>query len=228
MMQEEEIAQNPVISHAMENYLKAIYQLSTASNKVSTSQLAKRMECTPASVTNMLQKLASLRLVEYTRYHGVRLTPAGKKVALEVVRHHRLLELYLADVLGFSWDKVHAEAEQLEHVISEELEARIDEALGFPTRDPHGDPIPTKEGTISGEILGSLWDASAGDQVMVKRVSDRSPEVLRYLASIEIYPEVELEVLGRGPINGPLHVNVGGRKHSLSKELAAQIFVAVR
>ena len=138
-----------MISRAMEDYLKVIYQFTSDKDKVSTSNLAQQMDCSPASVTNMLQKLAELKLVEYEPYQGVTLTPAGSKVALEILRHHRLIELYLADVLGYSWDKVHAEAEQLEHVISEEFEEKIDRALGHPTIDPHGDPIPTKEGKIA-------------------------------------------------------------------------------
>ena len=136
-----------MISRAMEDYLKAIYQSASEVERVSTTRLAEKMSCSAASVTNMLQKLSELKLVSYEPYQGVILSPSGEKVALEIVRHHRLIELYLAEVLGYSWDKVHAEAEELEHVISEEFEEKIDQALGYPTTDPHGDPIPTRDWT---------------------------------------------------------------------------------
>ena len=209
----------------MEDYLKAIYQFTNHEDKVSTSNLAQQMNCSPASVTNMLQKLSELKLVEYEPYQGVTLTSAGKKIALEILRHHRLIELYLAEVLGYSWDKVHAEAEQLEHVISEEFEEKIDRALGHPTIDPHGDPIPTKEGKIAVPPFQSLWETPGGEKVQVYRVSDQNPEVLRYLATIGILPDVEINVLKKGPFNGPIHVEVNDSEHSLSKELATQIFV---
>lgn len=214
-----------MISRAMEDYLKAIYQFATDDERVSTSNLAQQMDCAPASVTNMLQKLSELKLVEYEPYQGVTLTEAGKKVALEILRHHRLIELYLAEVLGYSWDKVHEEAEQLEHVISEEFEERIDRALGHPTTDPHGDPIPTKDGRIAVREHRSLWETPGGEKVKVSRVSDRDPEVLRHLATIGIFPEVEINVIKKAPFNGPLHVKVNDSEHSLSEELANQIFV---
>ena len=214
-----------MISRAMEDYLKAIYQAARDEDKVSTSNLAQQINCSPASVTNMLQKLSELKLVEYEPYQGVALTPSGSKIALEIIRHHRLIELYLADVLGYSWDKVHEEAEQLEHVISEEFEERIDRALGHPTIDPHGDPIPTKEGKIAAPPSRSLWETPSGKKVQVYRVSDRDPEVLRYLANIGILPEVEINVLKKGPFNGPIHVQIEDSEHSLSEELATQIFV---
>ena len=133
---------HPVISHAMEDYLKTIYELSRIEERVTTSRIAERLECTPASVTNMLQKLSSLNLLEYARYRGVRLTSAGKKVALEVLRHHRLIELYLSEVLGYSWDRVHDEAERLEH--AHDLADEVDRTLGHPRLDPHGEVIPQK------------------------------------------------------------------------------------
>ncbi len=144
-----------MVSQAMEDYLKAIYSLQTDDELVSTTSLASALDCSPASVTNMLQKLADLGFVSYTRYQGVRLAENGSRVALEVIRHHRLIELYLLQVLGFSWDAVHAEAERLEHVISEEFEERIDAALGHPTIDPHGHPIPTKEGLFAERTGGA-------------------------------------------------------------------------
>jgi len=210
----------------MEDYLKTIYSLSRDKESVSTSQIADQMGCAPASVTNMLQKLSSLQLVEYRPYKGVKLTSAGKKIALEVVRHHRLIELYLSEILGYSWDKVHDEADRLEHVISEEMEAKMDKALGYPERDPHGDPIPTREGKIRSGPLSSIWETPAGEgEVKVIRVSDRNPEVLRYLAAIGIYPRVKVRVTKRAPFNGPVSVGVGDRVHDLGEELALQIYV---
>ena len=217
-----------MISHAMEDYLKAIYLLGQDGKKVSTSRLAENLECSAASVTNMLQKLASLKVVEYQPYQGVDLTRAGTRVALEVIRHHRLIELYLKEVLGYSWDKVHAEAEELEHVISEELEERIDKALGHPTRDPHGHPIPGKDGTMTDERLPSLWEVQELTDVIVAWVDDRDASVLRYLDSLGIHPEVEIHVLEKAPFNGPLLIELGTGKHSLSEELARQILVRIQ
>ncbi len=216
-----------MISHAMEDYLKTIYLLGQDGEKVSTSKLAEQLDCSAASVTNMLQKLASLRLVSYQPYQGVGLTKAGTRVALEVLRHHRLIELYLKEVLGYSWDKVHAEAEQLEHVISEELEERIDKALGYPTLDPHGHPIPQKDGTVMDEQLPSLWEVKELTRVIVARVDDRDPSVLRYLGTLGIHPETRIRVLEKAPFNGPVLILIDRLQHSLSEELARQIFVRV-
>lgn len=216
-----------MISHAMEDYLKTVYLLGRNGEKVSTSALAKKLNCSAASVTNMLQKLASLKLVQYKPYQGVKLTTTGNRVALEVLRHHRLIELYLKEVLGYSWDKVHAEAEQLEHVISEEFEERIDKALGYPTRDPHGHPIPRKDGTVMEENLSSLWHVNAMTNVSVVRVEDRNPSVLRYLDTMGIHPEIKLYVLEKSPFNGPILIRLNGVEHSLSEELARQIYVRI-
>jgi len=216
------------ISHAVEDYLKAIYSLSDSDLPVTTSKIARFMDCTPASVTSMLQKLSSLKLVKYMPYRGVKLTRSGRRVALEVIRHHRLLELYLSEVLGYSWDKVHEEADRLEHVISEEFEARIDEILGYPEIDPHGEPIPSKDGCIPPQKWSSLWDVPTGSRVVVRSVSDRNPEVLRYLAELSLYPERELHVTGRDPFDGPIHIEMDGNRHSLSEMLARQIRVEIR
>jgi DtxR family Mn-dependent transcriptional regulator len=210
----------------MEDYLKTIYSLSPDAESVSTSQIAEQMQCAPASVTNMLQKLSTLKLVKYRPYRGVKLTSAGKKIALEVVRHHRLIELYLAEMLGYSWDRVHDEADRLEHVISEELESRMDAALGYPRRDPHGDPIPTPEGKIQAPPVRSLWDTPVGEnKVRVVRVSDKNPDVLRYLAEIGVQPGVDVWITSKAPFNGPVSIRVGEIVHDLSEELALQVFV---
>jgi DtxR family Mn-dependent transcriptional regulator len=214
-----------MISRATEDYLKTIYQFSADGGKVSTSRLAQGLNCSAASVTNMLQRLSELKLVEYEPYQGAVLTAAGQNIALEILRHHRLIELYLAEVLGYSWDKVHAEAEQLEHVISEEFEEKIDRALGHPTIDPHGHPIPSKDGEIEEPPSRSLWDASGGEEVKVCRVSDQDPKALRYLAEIGIFPDVELIVLKKSPFNGPIHIEVNKSEHTLSEELASQVFI---
>lgn len=214
-----------MVSRAMEDYLKAIYLASGEGQNVSTSRLAESIGCSAASVTNMVQKLSQLKLVAYKPYQGVTLTDAGMRVALEIVRHHRLIELYLAEVLGYSWDKVHDEADKLEHVISEEFEDRIDRALGHPTHDPHGHPIPSKEGEIAPSSAHTLWDAAPGQEVRVERVSDRDPEVLRYLASIGVYPNVVLSVVRKAPFNGPTFVLLGRKEHTLSEQLCRQIFV---
>ena len=213
------------ISSSMEDYLKTIYRLTTGNNMVSTSALARQMGCSPASITAMLQKLSNLKLVNYERYQGVTLTKAGNKIALETIRHHRLIELYLTEILGYSWDRVHDEAEQLEHVISEEFEERIDKALGYPTLDPHGDPIPTKEGTIDSQSLHSLWDTKSGENVQVAHVSDGSPEVLRYLASIGVFPKVGIHVIQKKSPEGPIRIKIKATQHLLGEELARQIFV---
>jgi len=217
------------MSNTVEDYLKAIYELQEDGGRAGTSVLAERLSVTPASVTGMLQKLAEAhpKLVDYERHHGVTLTSAGRKIALEVIRHHRLLELYLKETLGYPWDQVHAEADQLEHVISDELEDRIAAALGQPTLDPHGDPIPTKDGSVAARSRLSLTQVAAGQTVRVTRVRDEDPAFLRYLAELQIGPEAHLTVAERAPFDGPLHVRVGdqARTHALGRQVTNQVFV---
>jgi DtxR family Mn-dependent transcriptional regulator len=214
-----------MITTASGDYLKAIYELQDEGSSVSPSALAQRLGVSPPSVTAMTQRLSEQGYASYIPYQGVRLTHKGLSVALELLRHHRLLELYLTRALGYPWDKVHEEAEKLEHTISEELEDRIDAALGHPTEDPHGHPIPPKNGEYKEEPVQTLWVAQS-DRVAVRRVSDRDPEVLRYLDSIGVRPGVELRILGRAPFDGPLTIHVGGADHALGERLARQIFVA--
>ncbi|MDQ2684023.1 MAG: metal-dependent transcriptional regulator, partial [Chloroflexota bacterium] len=164
------------VTHAMEDYLKAIYRIEERGQAVSTQHLANELAISGASVTNMIKRLAELKLVDYSKYRGVTLTEPGRKVALEVIRHHRLLELYLSESLGMPWHEVHAEAERLEHHLSDELEARMDSALGFPTHDPHGDPIPTPELTIENVAGVNLAAMKSGQSGVVTQVSDRNPE----------------------------------------------------
>lgn len=215
-----------VISHAMEDYLKAIYKLLEIDGVVTTSALADDMGVAPASVTNMCKKLADLNLLEYERYQGVKFTPAGEKLALEIVRHHRLIELYLAQALGVPWDQVHEEAERLEHVISEDLEERMAAALGDPKFDPHGAPIPSRAGNIRQQKGGRLVDMEAGDALVVVEVDDQDPELLRYLGEMGIFPGTDLQIVAYAPFNGPLTLSVGGEQHNLGYQAAKSILVA--
>jgi len=208
-------------SEAIEDYAKAIYSLAgRTGGAVSTNALAERLGVTPASVSAMVKKLDDRGLVEHVPYKGVALTPAGTRVALEVLRHHRLLETYLAEHLGVPWDRVHEEAEALEHVLSEYLEARIAAKLGNPTHDPHGDPIPSAELVIAEGDTVSLAGLDAGARGHFVRVSDSDPEMLRYLAERGVALGDELEVLERQPFDGPLTVRFGDRLLTLGGALA--------
>jgi DtxR family Mn-dependent transcriptional regulator len=227
------VAVNPEISalrsSAVEDYTKAIYALEHRSgDAVSTNAIAERLGVTPASASGMVKRLGELGLVAHEPYHGVSLTEAGRNVALEVMRHHRLLELYLVQSLGVPWDRVHEEAEVLEHVLSEELEELIARKLGDPTHDPHGDPIPTRELQIEETVTESLESLEAGTRGTFARVSDSNPEMLRYLADKGIAPGDELEVIERQPFGGPLFVRFGNAVHPLGGELARAMRVEVR
>lgn len=217
-----------VISQAMEDYLKAIYKLLERNELAPTSALAELVGVSPASVTNMCKKMAELNLVEYEPYQGVKFTAAGRKMALEMVRHHRLLELYLAEALNVPWDRVHEEAEKLEHVISEDLEERMAAALGDPLFDPHGAPIPSRTGTISYPASGRLIDMKAGARLIVVEVDDRDPELLRYLGGMGLYPGAELLLLDCAPFAGPITFNLGGQQYSLGQHAAKSILVALQ
>jgi DtxR family Mn-dependent transcriptional regulator len=208
-------------STAVQDYTKAIYALEDRDQEpVSTNAIAERLGVTPASASGMAKRLGELGLVSHQRYHGVLLTDAGRRVALEVIRHHRLLELYLYESLGVPWDRVHEEAEVLEHVLSEELEELIAAKLGDPTHDPHGDPIPTRDLTIEEPETRSLQSLDAGACGTFVRVSDADPGMLRYLAERGIAPGGAFEVLERQPFGGPLFVRFGTDVHPLGGELA--------
>ncbi len=217
-----------MLSEAVQDYLKTIYKLQEQGGAVSTSALAQAMGVAAASATGMVKKLAGLKLARHSPYQGVILTKAGEKMALEVIRHHRLLELYLAEALGYSWDKVHEEAERLEHVISEEFEEKIFEALGRPTRDPHGDPIPTKDGTLVAGSHERLSDMEPGATGVIRRVSDRDAEMLRYLGIRGLVPDATVEVMEKAPFNGPITVKAGETAHVLGRDLASHIHVESR
>jgi DtxR family Mn-dependent transcriptional regulator len=213
---------------AIEDYLKTIFDLSLEEMPVSTSRLAEARDVRPASVTSMLQRLESLNLVNYEKHYGVSLTEAGRKLALEVIRHHRLIELYLMEALGFSWDEVHEQAEILEHVISEKLEERISEVLEDPKFDPHGAPIPSKEGTITRRETAPLVTFGPGDQVRVARISqDEDVEMLRYLAEIGLVPGVEMQISSTAPFKGPVTVVIDGVQVVVGYNVASAVEVEV-
>ena len=208
------------VTAAVEDYVKAIYTLEGGEGSVTTTALAERLDVRPASVSGMLSKLTALGLVEHEPYRGVRLTEHGTRVALEVVRHHRLLELFLVENLGMSWDEVHAEAEVLEHVLSEELEELIAAKLGDPAFDPHGDPIPSRELTVPADESRSLYALEPGEQGRFVRVSDSDPAMLRFLSERGIAPGAAIEVVDRQPFDGPLYVRVAADEHVLGAVLA--------
>ncbi len=209
------------ISASVQDYAKAVYALEAREGAaVSTTELAERLGVTPGSVSAMVRKLSEVGLVEHERYRGVRLTSQGRRVALEVLRHHRLLELFLAEELGMPWDRVHAEAEVLEHVLSEELEELIAARLGDPTVDPHGDPIPTLELGIEERQTHSLDELAPGVAGRFVRVSDSDPEMLRYLAEHGIAIGDRLEVVERQPFGGPVFVRFGEREQAIGGALA--------
>jgi len=212
-------------SQTIEDYLKAIYEFEEDGDAVSTTALSAHFRTSPAAATKMVKQLAEQKLVKHTPYYGTRLTEAGAVVALEVIRHHRLLELYLHKALGYTWDEVDAEAERLEHHISEEFEARIDRLLEYPEMDPHGDPIPRPDGTVAASRGTRLVDSEPGSAVTVLRVRDSDPEVLRYLSGIGIRLGERLVVCDKQPFNGPLTLSVNGQTHALGREVANHIFV---
>lgn len=219
------------LSSAVEDYLKAIYQLQLEEGheQVGTSALAEKLGVARASVTGMLKKLAAWepQLVLYERYRGVTLTEAGKKIALEVIRHHRLIECYLIQALGYSWDEVDQEADRLEHVISEDFEARIADRLGHPRIDPHGSPIPDREGKMRPRKEKPLSQLEVSRRAKVSRVSDHDPELLRYLSELGIVLQQEVEVVERAPFEGPIHVRVvgGDDLHALGRRVTDHVFV---
>ena len=209
--------------------LKVIYDMQERGQKVTTSAVRERLGVSDATVTMLFKDFAEAGWVQHTPYHGARLTELGEQKAKEVIRHHRLLELYLARQLGYSWDRVHDEADKLEHVISEEFEDKLDALLGYPTVDPHGDPIPSKDGHIplrKGCALTRLQDGQSG---VILRVNDQDPEKLRYLGELGLYPETRVEVVKRAPFGGPLSIRVGAGEqqveYALGEQLAEQIEV---
>ena len=222
------LAKDSLRSPAVEDYCKAIFALQSRSEEpVSTTALAARLGITPGSVSAMLKKLDELGLITHVPYRGVRLTAEGRRLALEVIRHHRLLESFLADALGMPWDRVHAEAEVLEHVLSEDLEQLIAAKLGHPTVDPHGDPIPSAELELEETATHTMESLEPGAEGIFVRVSDSDPEMLRYLAGCGISPGDRFEVRERQPFGGPLFVVFGEREHAIGGQLARAMRVEV-
>jgi DtxR family Mn-dependent transcriptional regulator len=213
-------------SQSIEDYLKAIYKLqSLDEGGVSTSNLAKEMGVSNASVTNMLKRLSKLGMVDYQSYYGTNLTKSGEKIALEMIRHHRLLELYLTEMLGYSWDEVHDEAEKLEHYISEQFEDKIAELLNNPTVDPHGAPIPTKDGEMPITTSRKLSNVEPAISCIVKRVKNQDGKTLRKLEQAGILPGVKVLVVKKDEEADCLHLEVEGQNTVIKNSLAAQIFV---
>jgi len=217
------------LTRVIEDYLKTIYDLTASNDRATTNQIAERMEVTPASVTNMVQKLALTEppLLDYRKHRGVKLTPEGEKVALEIIRHHRLLEMFLHQTLGYSWDEVHEEADRLEHVISEELEERIATSLGDPLHDPHGDPIPTRELHLPLTSEVPLSQLRPPQDAEVRRVRDGDPELLRYLSEMGIKPQARLEIIEYSPFDNNLQVRITGREEPvvLGTRVTNQVYV---
>lgn len=220
---------NNRLSISIEDYLKAIYELTQDQERASTNEIARQMRVTPASATGMIQKLAAARppLVDYQKHRGVSLTVAGEQTALEVIRHHRILETFLHEQLGFGWDEVHEEADRLEHVISEELEERIYDALGNPSFDPHGDPIPDGMFQMPDQSKIRLSELRTGDRAIVQRIHSSDPELLRFLSSIGLTPNRRLTVLIDSPLDGNLQMRVQGQNDLviLGASITSLIFV---
>jgi DtxR family Mn-dependent transcriptional regulator len=208
-----------------ENYLKEIYSLELDNDQVTTSMLADRLGCSPASVTGMIKKFANLQWVVYEPYQGVKLTNVGREIALEVIRHHRLIETYLAQALNLPWDRVHDEAEKLEHVLSEYLEERIDELLGHPSFDPHGSPIPTRDGLVTDVGRLRLTDLTKGSIAEILEINDRDPQLLVHLGKRNLRPGTTLKVVEVEPIDDLITVRSSGEEYVLGRKVASQIIV---
>ncbi len=209
----------------VEDYLKAIYALGRGTGAVATNDIAQRLLIAPASVSGMVRRLADQGLLSYERYRGVKLTDRGRRAALRTLRRHRIIESYLSKALSYPWDRVHAEAERLEHAASDELVDRMASAIGEPNVDPHGAPIPSREGLVDETEYFPLAELGAGLGVRVVRVSDGDPEMLRYLAEIGIVPGVELLIVSKAPFSGPITLRIGAALQSIGPSLAAQVFV---
>lgn len=210
---------------AAEDCLKSVFELQEIEGRASTSALASRLGVSEPTVTATVKRLARLGLLEHTPYRGVRLAPEGERIALEIIRHHRLLELYLVQELGLSWDQVHEEADKLEHNISELIEDRMDEVLGHPSSDPHGHPIPNRNGDMDRVPERSLLDLALGESATIRHVPDRDSALLQYLEGLGIVPDAVVTALGIEPFGGPVTLRVAGKKHALGREVAGAIRV---
>jgi DtxR family Mn-dependent transcriptional regulator len=219
------VARTRDLTAPAEDYLKTIYEIERQGDAALTNDIATKLAIAPARVRGMIRRLADQGLVKHERYHGVRLTNAGRTAALRTLRRHRILECYLAQVLGYDWDRVHEEAERLEHAASDELIDRMATALGDPTVDPHGAPIPTRDGAVDERRHLSLAELDEGVPARVLRMSDEDSEFLRYIAALGIVPGTALRVTNRAPFDGPIAVEIGGATHSVGVSAASRIFV---
>ena len=215
----------PELTAPVEDYLKAIYELERSGEPAETNAIARMLDIAPASVSGMVRRLADQRLITHERYHGARLTASGRRAALRTLRRHRVIEAYLTSALGYSWDQVHDEAERLEHAASDELIDRMAAAIGEPETDPHGAPIPTREGTLHERSLVPLSSLDAGDVTRVERVSDDDGERLRYLAELGIVPGATIRVIAREPFDGPIALRVQNASRTIGAGLASHILV---
>jgi DtxR family Mn-dependent transcriptional regulator len=219
---------NPPVTAPVEDYLKVIFELESAAGIAGTNEIASELGFAPASVSGMIRRLAEHGLITHERYRGVRLTKAGRRAALRTIRRHRVIEAYLTKALGYPWDRVHDEAERLEHAASDELIDRMAAAIGEPTTDPHGAPIPTRDGTLAEDPpLVGLDEVAVGERVSIERVGDRDAEQLRYLAEVGITPGRTVQVLSRAPFDGPIELRIGRATKSIGPALAKQILVSV-
>lgn len=214
-----------MISHAMEDYIKVLYELQESGEPGANSTIAEWLGITPASVTDMVKRLSKLELVNHAPYYGVKLTPRGEKLALKLVRYHRLVELFLKEILGVPWERVHMEAHRLEHAISEDVADRMAALLDDPRRDPHGRPIPSKDGRVDRRKFKKLSEIQWGKTAIVASVDDEDPDLLGYLDAVGLHPDARVEVLGREPNGGPLRIRVEGVERSLGLEAAPHVRV---
>jgi DtxR family Mn-dependent transcriptional regulator len=222
-----ELVDEPALSAPVEDYLKVIYEAERMGGAAATNEVAHRLGVAPASVTGMVRRMAEQGLVDYERYKGVRLTDAGRRAALRTLRRHRVIESYLAHALGYAWDRVHAEAERLEHAASDELIDRMAAALGDPATDPHGAPIPTREGAVDETHHIALGDLVGDCRARVVRVSDEDAAFLRYIAELDLLPGALVTVVARAPFGGPLTLEIGGVRRVVGPVLAAQVLVEI-
>jgi DtxR family Mn-dependent transcriptional regulator len=218
-------ADHDALTAPVEDYLKAIYELAARDGVAATSDVAEALDVAPASATGMIRRLAAQGLLDHVPYRGVQLTAVGRRAALGTIRRHRIIETYLTRVLGYPWDRVHDEAERLEHAASDELVECLSAAMGHPATDPHGAPIPTRDGVVDERTLSTLAEIPVGKRAQMVRVSDKNPALLRYLADLALQPGVEVTVLARAPFDGPLTLALNGKESIVGAPLARQVLV---
>jgi DtxR family Mn-dependent transcriptional regulator len=224
--EESRVSAREPLTAPVEDYLKAIYTIGRGTGAAATNEIAQRLALAPASVSGMVRRLADQGLLAYERYHGVRLTESGRRAALRTLRRHRVIEAYLSEALGYPWDRVHAEAERLEHAASDELVDRMAATIGEPEVDPHGAPIPTKDGSVDETEYTSLADLAVGASGTVVRVADEDPEMLRYLEELSILPGKRITIKSRAPYDGPITLTSARHEVTIGPALAAHVLVA--